>query len=51
MVLKSVWQQKKLQGKLPPGPIPLPFIGNYLQLSTEHIYNSIRKVVTGLGDG
>jgi hypothetical protein len=43
MVLKSVWYQKKLSGKLPPGPAPLPFIGNYLQLKTE-FYTSIIKV-------
>ncbi|XP_020009748.2 cytochrome P450 2A5-like [Castor canadensis] len=43
MVLKSVWYQKKLSGKLPPGPAPLPFIGNYLQLKTE-FYTSIIKI-------
>nr|XP_020009749.1 cytochrome P450 2A4-like isoform X2 [Castor canadensis] len=48
MVLKSVWYQKKLSGKLPPGPAPLPFIGNYLQLKTE-FYTSIIKVSKGLG--
>lgn len=48
MVLVSIWRQKKLWGKLPPGPTPLPFIGNYLQLNTEQMYDSLMKVPPGL---
>lgn len=47
MVLMSVWRQRKLWGRLPPGPPALPFIGNYLQLDTGQMYDSLMKVPGG----
>lgn len=39
--------QRRLFGKMPTVPIPLVFIGNFLELDTEKFYDSISKAVLG----
>ncbi|KAM4800557.1 LOW QUALITY PROTEIN: cytochrome P450 2A10-like [Urocitellus parryii] len=44
MTLKSAWQQRNLWRKMPPELTQLPFIGNYLQLDTNQMYDSLMKM-------
>ncbi|XP_034974516.1 cytochrome P450 2G1-like isoform X7 [Zootoca vivipara] len=40
LLLISTWKRMYKEGKLPPGPTPLPFIGNLLQIKTSEPFKS-----------
>ncbi|XP_033014430.1 cytochrome P450 2G1-like [Lacerta agilis] len=40
LLLISAWKRMHKEGKLPPGPTPLPFIGNLLQIKTSEPFKS-----------
>ncbi|XP_077655235.1 cytochrome P450 2C28-like [Urocitellus parryii] len=44
LFLLSVWRQSSGRGKLPPGPTPLPIIGNILQVDVKNISKSLTNV-------
>ncbi|XP_067412728.1 cytochrome P450 2A13-like [Emydura macquarii macquarii] len=44
LILLSTWRQMQGRGKMPPGPIPLPLIGNLLQLDISDMRKSLMKI-------
>ncbi|XP_032747921.1 cytochrome P450 2C23 isoform X3 [Rattus rattus] len=47
--LLSVWTKMRTRGRLPPGPTPLPIIGNLLQLNLKDIPASLSKLAKEYG--
>ncbi|XP_072484670.1 cytochrome P450 2C23-like [Notamacropus eugenii] len=48
-LILSIWIQGFKKGKLPPGPTPLPFIGNILQLDLKNIAASFSQLAEKYG--
>ncbi|KAM3829955.1 cytochrome P450 2A13-like [Vipera latastei] len=44
LLLLSSWQQMHRRGKMPPGPTPLPLIGNLLWIDRNNLPNSLIKL-------
>lgn len=44
LLLVSIWRQVHSSWNLPPGPFPLPIIGNLFQLELKNIPKSFTRV-------
>lgn len=44
LAILIAWKQINKGGKLPPGPTPIPFLGNILQVRTDATFQSFMKV-------
>ncbi|KAF4019116.1 hypothetical protein G4228_010782 [Cervus hanglu yarkandensis] len=43
LIFLFLWNQRYAKGKLPPGPTPLPIVGNILQINIKNVSESISK--------
>ncbi|KAM4019980.1 cytochrome P450 2G1-like [Anomaloglossus baeobatrachus] len=50
LILLFMWSENSKQKKLPPGPTPLPFLGNMLQLNMKELPKSLIKLAKVYGD-
>nr|XP_056713327.1 cytochrome P450 2C19-like [Euleptes europaea] len=44
LLLLAAWQKGTKKKNLPPGPTPLPFVGNLLQLKTTNVAASLKRM-------
>ncbi|XP_037660990.1 cytochrome P450 2C23-like [Choloepus didactylus] len=49
LIFLFVWRKSHKGGRLPPGPMPLPIIGNMLQLNLKNIPASLSKLAKEYG--
>nr|XP_042119102.1 cytochrome P450 2C29 isoform X5 [Peromyscus maniculatus bairdii] len=49
LLLLSLWRQSSERRKLPPGPTPLPIIGNFLQIDVKNIQQSFTNFSKAYG--
>ncbi|XP_036048039.1 cytochrome P450 2C29-like isoform X2 [Onychomys torridus] len=49
LLLLSLWRQSSGRGKLPPGPTPLPVIGNFLQIDVKNLQQSFTNFSKAYG--
>lgn len=48
-LLISIWRKRYYCTSLPPGPPPMPILGNLLQLNTNNLFQSLLKLSTVYG--
>ncbi|XP_005414057.1 PREDICTED: cytochrome P450 2G1-like [Chinchilla lanigera] len=44
LIILIAWKRTNKGGKLPPGPTPIPFLGNVLQVGFDETYQSLMKL-------